>query len=593
MIIDLSKTTKRHRVEKQDVFSIDHDDWMREYELDKASGNIILISDPNIIKNGMKPNSESLFNSRFNIPTDLDEKVIPYACDCSKLIGKYNEGQICPECSSIVSIRYSVELLRRGWIDLGEFQIIIPAMYSKIKAYIGGRTTFEDMLKVDTSVQFVYDPAHPFRGIGLYEFSNRYIEILDYFKKTTTKPELYKILVDRANITFSSKIYVMSSAHRPGYVSSKNKSFSFHNINVLFVKILTDLNLVKRGRRSGRKAIEIIGNIQSYLMRIHDLSIMKLRGKERLIRSNIISSRLCYTSRMVIIAETEHDNIDSTRVSYKAFLVMFELEIINAMMRGHGNVNFAKMTSSECLIYIRECKFTNVVDPDIYKICMMLIKNRKDDGVYVLVGRNPSFDLGSLQMLHVVDLFPNAEDYILTIQHNSLREYSGDYDGDVLNVYSPKERCVIDALKDGFMPSKLILDRTGGYYNSNMVPIKDEFAFIKSFCDSEYKPIDPDDVELEKVEDIMKKIINPFDYKSIDFEKQFKIFVDSVNSSSFKMSDYDIDPQDIIDFKSNKSPEIYTDVGFLDYSVDGEDTLCYDPFTAIDRDQFYPCPIAG
>ena len=596
--INLKGIRKTTITEIQNTFSQDHDDWMAEYEKDKSTNNLILISDPKVIKNGMKPNNDSLFDSRFNIPTDVDEKVDEYSCDCKRLIGRYNDGQICPECKTEVTIRYSIELLRRGWIDLGDYKIIVPAMYNKIRSFIG-RRKLEEIIRVDNSIEPIKnDPSNPFKNLGMVEFERRFEEVLTFFKHSTTKPELYKIILERKDIVFSSKIYVMSSAHRPGFISSKSKSFNYHNINALFVKILTEYSLIKKGKRTGRKAVELIGNIQDYLMKIHDLAFLKLRGKERIVRSNVISGRLWYSSRMVIVSETEHD-IDSTRMSYKGFIGMFELEIMNAMLRGYGDRTFAGMTIAECRIYLTRCKNLNIIDPKIYDICQKLIHNRKDDGLYVIINRNPSFDLGSIQCFRIADIFPNANKQILTIPHNSLVEFNGDFDGDVLNVFSPKERCVVDAFKEGFLPSKLILDRSGDYYNKKMSLVKDEYAFLKSFCDGSFKPIQPDEVKLDSIEDILNKITEPFDFRKIEFVKTVKLLRKSVNDSFFdKTNVLSFDPRfnmmsngnGVVIDTSTVDVEFVEAVGNYDpFDTNPSNEFIYDPLNVMKNDDYVQC----
>lgn len=594
MYIDLNNVKREKMVIENDIFRLEHDDWMSEYEKDLASGNIIMINDSKIIKEGMKPNyDESIFDSRFNIPIETDNKITEYACNCERVVGRYNEGVVCPNCNTVVELKYSIELLRRGWIDLGDYKIIVPAIYKKIKSYLT-KKRLDEMIHYDPNnpLHQKIDSANPYRGIGIVEFERKYVEILNYYKNITTKPELYQILMDRKNITFSSKIYVMSSAHRPIYVSAREKSVQFHDMNKLFVKTLADLNLIKKGRRTGRKAVEIISNIQQYLMQIHDLVINKIKGKEKLIRSSIISGRLWYSSRMVIISETEIDDIDSVRMSYKGFLGMFELEIMNAMLRGYGNPEFAKMTTAECRIYLTKCKFSNKIDESIYSIIKSLIHDRKDDGVWVIINRNPSFDLGSLQTFRVADVFEDAEKNVLTIPHNSLMEFTGDFDGDVLNVYSPKEKCVIEAFKEGFRPSKLILDRSGGYYNSKMTPIKDEYSFMRTFLDKDYKPINPSKVKLKKLEDILNKVDNSFDYynmiKALDDIK-------TINEEITKNNYFDCnnvfvyDPLNTEHSNGEFEEEFIESKTVFDPLNKNSSKLSYDPFDIVDRNDFLAC----
>jgi len=583
-LIDLSKLTRRDYSIARTVYRMDHSDWEREYQKDLELGNPIMMESSDVIReNVMKPNNNSVFDPRFNIPVETDNKIIEYSCDCGKLIGRYNEGQTCPDCSSVVEIKYSVELLRRGWIDLLEYKIIIPSIYHKIKAYIGKRKRsfiIDEIIHLDTSDPdtFKKDVANPFKGIGMMEFERRYVEVLEYFKQSTTKPELYQILMDRRNITFSSKIYVMSPAHRPGFISTKNVSFNFHNINAILISIIANIRLVKKGDRVGIKAMEILGTIQRNLMQIYELTISRLIGKEKLIRSSIISGRVWYSSRMVIVSETDIDDIDSVKMSYKCFMGMFELEIINCMLKGIGNPIFANMTTPECRVYVNKCKYSEEVDPFIFDIIYKLVHNRRDDGIWVIVNRNPSFDLGSIQCLRVADVFKDAKNNILTIQHNSLVEFNGDFDGDVLNVYAPKELCVIEAFKEGFRPSKLILDRSGGYYNSNMALIKDEYSFLRSFFDKAYKPIAIGEHKFKPLSEIQSSIKFPFNYKKFiaiktvrEIDKKCKV------DGYFNDTEVNYDRIEHINESKVDKTKIITSRDFYDSLDKNNKTFNYDP----------------
>ncbi len=600
MDIDLSKIEYETRTFTRNVFKIDHDDWETEYARDLATGNAIIMDDPQLIIEGeiVSANDNSLFDSRFDVPLNVDESVIDYGCECGKRVGRWNETLICPECNTPTTIRYGVNLLKRGWIDLGNYKIIAPAIYTKIRSFIGNKKLKEILdyeVKIDGSGNKLAhvestDKSNPFKNIGIEAFRQRYEEILEFFSRKTTKPDLYKVLMDRRDITFTSKILVMSPAHRPGFVSTASKrTFNYHNINRLFVQILADLKLITSGRRTGGKAIEMISLIQENAIHVYNATIQKLIGKHRLIRSGVISGRLWYTSRMVIIAETEAPDYDSIRMSYKGFIGLYEVEIINCMLRGHGNPLFAKMTAPECFNYMRKVKYSNEVDPFIYKIIKMLINDRKDDGLYVLVNRNPSFDLGSIQCFRIYDVFEDARKFVLTIPHNSLTEFTGDYDGDVLNVFALKEKCVSDAFREGCCPSKLMIDRSGAYYNPRMPLIKDEISMLQTFCNANYKPIDTGDIELKSLEEILNGV-KEFDYK--EYMGDDTTSEDFYKRAPSGMSMY----CDVLDVSAS---EYYESNNKLDIADEGSASMkfTFDPiahfesnqFVRVDSPSFDPC----
>jgi hypothetical protein len=487
-VLDLDKLPRKEIEKKYNIFKLDHDDWESMFKTELASGKPMIIidgSDENLVEklrtNSMK---NSIFDPRFNVPVNIDDSAIDCVCECGQLYGRYNEGEICKSCETKVELRYELELSKHGWIDLSPYKIIIPSMYNKLVSFIG-RKKFESILHVDSiSGISKVDPKNPFFGIGMMEFERRFVEVMEYFNRNTKKPELYKEIMIRKDLVFSSKIYVMSSALRPGFASLNQNNLKFHSINGFFMKILTDMKLVKSGRRTGRQVPNILETVQENLMQIHDLAFYKTFGnKKKLARGDVISTRKFYSSRHVIISESTTKDIDCIRISYKGFINQFELEIINAMLTGCAGVDkFMHMTMLEAKLHMKKLNYLDRIDPDIWDICMSLINNRKDDGLWVVNNRNPSLDLGSIQTMKIVGLMEDVRDLVLTIPHNSLVEFCGDYDGDALNTFSPKEKCVVDAMQE-FKPSKLIIDRTGGYFNGKMAPIKDELVFLKNLSD--------------------------------------------------------------------------------------------------------------
>ena len=63
----------------------------------------------------------------------------------------------------------------------------------------------------------------------------------------------------------------------------------------------------------------------------------------------------------------------------------------------------------------------------------------------------------------------------------SLSAQTGDFDGDVENVYGLMERRCRSIYK-GFSPRNLLLDRTGDrLINTDFLPIKDSYTIINTF----------------------------------------------------------------------------------------------------------------
>jgi DNA-directed RNA polymerase beta' subunit len=232
-----------------------------------------------------------------------------------------------------------------------------------------------------------------------------------------------------------------------------------------------------------KRALNVLWDIQISLNEIYVLNIRsKLSGKDKLIRGSILGNRMNFSSRMVIRSFVgPYSGMGKVEISYKAFLELNILEIINALMRGYGNPSFVTMTVYEVMEYIRRCQYKNEIDDNVWDIMQLFLKKRPYNPL--LVNRPPTMDLGSIQYFDIVRIIPNAHDKTLGMPLSSLISMNADFDGDTLSAYAPKEKMIIEAFMKGLSPKRLIIDRTGGsqYYNANFGLIKDELTTLFSF----------------------------------------------------------------------------------------------------------------
>ena len=172
--------------------------------------------------------------------------------------------------------------------------------------------------------------------------------------------------------------------------------------------------------------------------------------------------------------------MDKVEMSYKGFLELNYLEVINCLMRGYGNDdthNFSNQTVYEIMEYVQKAQYSNELDPVIWRVCNLILKNRPHNAVAVL--RPPSLALGSLQYFEVCRITPDAQNKTLALPLSSLTELNGDFDGDTLSVFWLKEKQVIDAYREGISPKRLLIDRAGDVaFNTSFSLIKDEITSL-------------------------------------------------------------------------------------------------------------------
>ena len=476
--------------------------WEGRYNKELKEGKLVNIDNSVCInKQSITSVENSIYDKGLGEITDTDKDVREFSCECGELSGRFFEGCVCSNCNTRVVARFSMDISRVGWIDIAPFYIINPSAYEMLAKVIGGknlqRILFYDIqIDLDGNLKSAAEIAEssakkgkskttiPYENIGMFEFRKNFIDIVNYYSQVKGFEEEAKYLIQNQSLVFSSKIPVSSVYLRPTYVSSKKRSVSFDKLNTVYIKILTNTNLLRRTLKKEielKRALNVVYDIQQNLQELYTTTIKtKLSGKNKLIRGSILGNRMNFSARFVIRSYVgSNTSMDKVEMSYKGFLELNLLEVINVLMRGYVDPSFTRKTVYEVMEYVQRAQYSDEIDPLCWKACQLLLKNRPHNAILLL--RPPSLALGSLQYFEVDKISPDPKDKTLAVPLSSLPELNGDFDGDCLSVFWLKEKCVIEAFRNGISPSALMLDRGGdSYYNSNFGLIKDEITSLIS-----------------------------------------------------------------------------------------------------------------
>lgn len=175
-----------------------------------------------------------------------------YSCECHEMIGKLYEGETCPKCCTKVTF-IDVNLSVFAWLKINnpQFTLIQPLMYKKISAFLGNVNNFLDKIinfKMDMTLDGDYKKIdgfdykkHPYFGIGMVEFRNKFDEIMAfYLKKKKNKKELYnQIMMDKDKI-FVTVVPVYSALLRQVFFSDED--FSYTKIDKYYNSMFGNIN---------------------------------------------------------------------------------------------------------------------------------------------------------------------------------------------------------------------------------------------------------------------------------------------------------------------------------------------------------------
>lgn len=70
------------------------------------------------------------YGTTYNDPSEFMDR---YHCKCGKYIGATFEGEVCPDCNTVIEYT-DVNILHTGWLNFSPFKIINPLYYQRLQS---------------------------------------------------------------------------------------------------------------------------------------------------------------------------------------------------------------------------------------------------------------------------------------------------------------------------------------------------------------------------------------------------------------------------------------------------------------------------
>lgn len=390
-----------------------------------------------------------------------DEYKDRFRCKCGRLTSRQFEGETCRICNTTVEDR-GTDINTCGWISIPEPAHIIQPLYFRIIAQAIGKD-FADIVsiksKVDTNgnrstvtaEDLDFTPSHPFYGIGLMEFYNRYEEIMTYFMNLPNKKskrKTFERLISEKRAVFAQHIPVYSLLLRPQSLTQDTFYFQGADkyINLIFklADTLKTCDPIEWDINLGRLQYRVNG--------LWDYDFEAINGKEGIIRDMILGGSLNYTARNVIVPDpTLKDN--EVDLSYHTARELFKAKIIDYLQR------------SEDITLSRAEEIWNrsfIFDPKVYDILQLIIKY---EDVGVVINRNPTLNFYSMLLMNVRRIKRSGVDYCLSVPLGILSGLNADFDGDILNIIGVIDPIVKHMFRKFAPIKRMIIARDTGRLN--------------------------------------------------------------------------------------------------------------------------------
>ena len=407
-------------------------DEMRKFDI--KTGNGFIVNHIGDITKDLK-NINSIFSSKFGLGLDdQTPTMIRYVCECRSTKGKVNEGTICPICGTKVEY-VDDNFSYRGWNVLNdEYYVIHPNLYKLIESFIG-KNILDNIIKPNDEKDkesFKKKPTkmtkknEKFFGIGMFEFKERFDEIMDYYhniKKSKDDAIYYDIMENKENI-FTHSYPVITALLRP--YSLNDRIFNYNDINGhynMLAKLVKELNNdhLRMSRKKKQKK-QLLYDIQKKIITIDNEIDAVLSGKKGVCRA-LFGGRYTFSARDVIKPDLSLE-IDQVKLSYFTLVVLLENSIISFLMK----------TNNMLMPDAREIwsRATIEVDNMVLNIIRTMIKNSEYGGIPILINRNPTLIYGGIDQVFVVDV--TLDSYTMSISLQITDKLNADFDGDVMNI---------------------------------------------------------------------------------------------------------------------------------------------------------------
>lgn len=439
-------------------------------------------------------NDKSLFSKRiFGDMDSLEE----YSCTCGKMQGKFYEGTICQKCQTPVEF-VGLNVNKYGWIDLslskyneeGEkiqdgngTHLIEYIPYAQLEKVIG-RENLRNIIHVRNIITITgeldLEELEELRSqsaetkywyYGIDEFYNHYNEILDYYYnlRDCKYPKLYEYLKDKDEV-FTDKIPVISIILRPAMRTEDG--LKLDDINIKYQNILKNLEILNEPGLIKIIRDSTVEQIQAEFMQLSEEILDAIKSKSGLIRNQICGTRINFSARNIISPAKAGTKIDELEVPYLTFLELYKFEIINILK----NTENVSLKAAEKIWF----NATKEFDKKIYLIMEKMIK---DNEVGVLLNRNPTIAYGSILYLKISKIKRDYSDVTMSLSNSILTCLAGDYDGDVLNLISIKDKNTRELFKKVFSPVHLVIDPNNGRFNNSLNLERDQVLGMNSLID--------------------------------------------------------------------------------------------------------------
>lgn len=387
-------------------------------------------------------------------PTMFDMRA---TCPCRRYDGNFYIGVVCENCGHTLSSIFCRDIEYKGWIVLPTMfpKLISPLFFVQVTSILNylPKEMKKYRGKTVTIVDWLLDPALPIKEFwpemnnGMTYLTENWHKVINFLisiqpkkKREFIIPDLMEMLATYDDCVFMDKIPVINELlHLMTQTNENSTRFQVDESSPLLFEIYSLLCSLCEYEQMRKKITTKL--VDKRYMKIQlklnqyaeSLLTEKIAKKNGLLRKSVISGRLHFTARAVIIPLTDDNFGDEFYMPWETMCVLFKSFIVSYLVRRlNYSINDALRMSYE-LTY-NENHPIGVMIFDELLLGYNTHYNLK--GIPCDGNRNPSTRHGNVWMAFIVAV---VEGKVIHISTMTIYAPNADFDGDHINVILIKE----------------------------------------------------------------------------------------------------------------------------------------------------------
>jgi hypothetical protein len=425
------------------------------------------------------------------------------SCENGCTVGERHKGDECPECHTIVVDPTMQELQPIIWMraPIGVRSLINPTFWTQLSDFFS-KGSF-DVLRwiADTGYHpIVKTPAvlDTVRALIPERGYNYFLDNFDFIINTLMESKVYRVPAKRRQ---AAELMQMIKQYRkclfPQYLPLPNKSLLViekSNVGTYVdttvpgavdaIRTMASIDLPESNfniRFRENRTIKTICQLGEFHI---EWASKSLAGKTGVVRKHLLGTRSDFSFRAVISSISEAHDYREIHISWGIAVAVLHVHLANKLANKHG------MTANEIIGFLDEHaqKFNKLLS-DLFD---ELIAECPYPGIPVVLGRNPSLQRGSTQLLYITKVKHDPRIPTISLSVLVLKSYNADFDGDQVNCsLSLDHRTVMDQMALAPHMSTFDLDEPR-HLSSSLSLTKPAVSTIAEWMHDEEGPLTPE-----------------------------------------------------------------------------------------------------